>query len=99
MRILMGNNYIITKYSYDRAKELGLTIKLSQFTTKKLDVYDAQNNYINSIGDSKYNDYPTYCILYNKVYADRRRELYHNRHKFNADVKYSKQWLALNLLW
>ena len=94
----MSNKYIITQYSYDKAAELGLTIKLSQFTTKKLDVYK-DNVYINSIGDSKYNDYPSYCILFNKVYADKRRELYHNRHKKNANIKYSKQWLALNLLW
>ena len=91
------NKYIITQYSYDRAKELGLTIKLSQFTTKKLDVYK-DNVYINSIGDSRYQDYPHYILIYNKEYADRRRELYHNRHKINSDVKYSKQWLALNLL-
>ena len=49
----MSNKYIITQYSYDRAKELGLKIKLSQFTTKKLDVYK-DNVYINSIGDSRY---------------------------------------------
>ena len=94
----MSNKYIITQYSYDKAAELGLAIKLSQFTTKKLDVYK-DNVYISSIGDSKYNDYPSYCILFNKVYADKRRELYHNRHKKNANIKYSKQWLALNLLW
>ena len=29
----MSNKYIITQYSYDKAKELGLTIKLSQFTS------------------------------------------------------------------
>ena len=94
----MSNKYIITQYSYDRAKELGLTIKLSQFTTKKLDVYK-DNVYINSIGDSRYNDYGSYCILFNKEYANERKRLYHNRHKKNSDVKYSKQWLALNLLW
>ena len=94
----MGNNYIITKYSYDRAKELGLTIKLSQYITKKLDVYK-DNVYIASIGDSRYQDYPHYCIAYSKEYGDRRKMLYINRHKRNADVKYSKQWLALNLLW
>ena len=94
----MSNNYEITQYSYDRAKELGLKIKLSQFTTKKLDVYK-DNVYINSIGDSRYNDYPSYCILFNKEYANERKRLYHIRHKKNANIKYSKQWLALNLLW
>ena len=94
----MSNKYIITQYSYDKAKELGLTIKLSQFKMKKLDVYK-DNVYINSIGDSRYNDYGSYCILFNKEYANERKRLYHIRHKKNANIKYSKQWLALNLLW
>ena len=86
----MSNNYVITKYSYNKAKELGLAIKLSQFTTKKLDVYK-NNVYIASIGDSRYQDYPKYIIAYSKEYADVRRRLYHNRHKINAGVKFSKQ--------
>ena len=92
------SNYKITKYTYEKAKELGLTVKVSKFPLKKLDVYK-DNVYLASVGDSKYNDYPTYCIAYSKEYGDRRRMLYINRHKRNADVKYSKQWLALNLLW
>ena len=92
------SNYKIIQYSYDKAKELGLTIKLSQFTTKKLDVFK-DNKFISTIGDSRYQDYGHYCILYNKEYADTRKLLYHNRHKLNSNVKYSKQWLALNLLW
>ena len=98
MCILMSNNYVITKYSYDKAKELGLTIKLSQYATKKLDVYK-DNVYIASIGDSRYNDYASYIKIYGQIYADNRRKLYRNRHKINADVKFSKQWLALKLLW
>ena len=94
----MSNKYVITKYSYDKAKELGLTIKLSQYTTKKLDVYK-DNIYIASIGDSRYQDYPNYLRIYGEIYADTRKKLYINRHKINATVKYSKQWLALNLLW
>ena len=94
----MSNKYVITKYSYDKAKELGLTIKLSQYTTKKLDVYK-DNIYIASIGDSRYQDYPNFLRIYGEIYADTRKKLYINRHKRNADVKYSKQWLALNLLW
>ena len=92
------SNYKITKYTYDRAKQLGLTVKVSKFPLKKLDVYK-NNIYLASIGDARYNDYPNYIIIFNKEYADKRRNLYINRHKQNADVKYSKQWLALNLLW
>ena len=87
------SNYVITKYTYDKAKELGLTVKVSKFPLKKLDVYIA------SIGDLRYNDYPHYCLIYNKEYGDKRKLLYINRHKANDDVKYSKQWLSLNLLW
>ena len=94
----MSNKYIITQYSYDKAKELGLTIKLSQFTTKKLDVYK-NNVYLASVGDSRYFDYPNYIRVYGQIYANERRKLYHNRHKRNCNVKYSKQFLALNLLW
>ena len=49
------------------------------------------NVYIASIGDSRYQDYPNYIIAYSKEYADVRRRLYHNRHKINAGVKFSKQ--------
>ena len=92
------SNYVITKYTYDKAKELGLTVKVSKFPLKKIDVY-TDNIYLTSIGDARYNDYPNYIIIFNKEYADKRRNLYINRHKQNANVKYSKQWLALNLLW
>ena len=92
------SNYVITKYSFDKASELGLSIKVSKNKLKKIDVY-RDNIFLNSIGDSRYNDYPHYCIIYNEKYADKRKLLYHNRHKKNSDVKYSKQWLALNLLW
>ena len=92
------SNYKITKYTYEKARELGLTVKVSKFALKKLDVYK-DNVYLSSIGDSKYNDYSRYLEIYGPIFADRRRELYHNRHKKNSDVKYSKQWLALNLLW
>ena len=31
--------YVITKYSYDKVKELGIVIKVSRNSLKKLDVY------------------------------------------------------------
>ena len=92
------SNYIITEYTYNKARELGLTVKVSKNKLKKVDVY-RDNIFLNSIGDSRYQDYPHYIITYNKEYADKRKLLYHNRHKQNSNVKYSKQWLALNLLW
>ena len=92
------SNYKITKYTYEKAKELGLTVKVSKFPLKKLDVYK-DNVYLASVGDSKYMDYPNYIIVYGQIHANERKRLYVNRHKKNSDVKYSKQWLALNLLW
>ena len=92
------SNYKITKYTYERAKELGLTVEVSKFPLKKLDVYK-NDLYLASIGDSKYMDYPNYIIVYGQIHANERKRLYVNRHKKNSDVKYSKQWLALNLLW
>ena len=92
------SNYKITKYTYERARELGLTVKVSKFPLKKLDVYK-DNVYLASVGDSKYMDYPNYIIVYGQIHANERKRLYVNRHKKNSDVKYSKQWLALNLLW
>ena len=99
MRIIYMSDYKITKYSFDKAKELNLTIKVSKNPLKKLDVYTNNGVFLGNIGDSRYNDFPHYCIIYNKKYAETRKLLYKNRHKKNSDVKYSKQWLALNLLW
>ena len=56
--------YIITKYTYDKAEELGLVIKVSRNSLKKLDVYK-KNIFLASIGDSRYQDYPNCLITYN----------------------------------
>ena len=98
MCVYYMSNYKITPYSFNKAKELGLKITVSTNPLKKIDIYK-NNIFIGSIGDSRYQDYPNYILTYNLEYANKRRNLYINRHKKNADVKYSKQWLALNLLW
>ena len=93
------SKYIITKYSFDKAKQLNVIIKTSKNTLKKIDVYDLQGKFIASIGDSRYNDYGNYLKINGQIYANQRKKLYHNRHTKNANIKYSKQWLSLNLLW
>ena len=93
------SNYNITNYSYDKAKQLNLIIKQSKNKGKKIDVYDIHNNFLHSIGDIRYNDYPNYCIIYNKKYADERKRLYHIRHKKGINIVNSKQYLSANLLW
>ena len=92
------SNYKITEYSFNKAKLLNLVIKVSTNPSKKIDVYK-DNKFIGSIGDSHYQDYPNYLKIYGQIYADNKKNLYHARHRRNADVIYSKQWLALNLLW
>ena len=85
MRIIYMNNYKITRYTYNKAKELGLSVEVSKFPLKKLDVYK-DNIYIASIGDSRYNDYPHYCIIYNKEYGDKRKLLYRESPIFPKNI-------------
>ena len=93
------SNYIITQYSYDKAKQLNLIITQSKNKRKKIDVYTINNEFIHSIGDIRYNDYPTYVSTYNKEYANERKRLYHIRHQKNINIVNSKQYLSANLLW
>ena len=93
------SNYKITDYSYKKAKGLNIIIKSSKNNDKKIDVYTINNEFLHSIGDIRYNDYPNYCIIYNKQYADERRRLYHIRHKNGINIVNSKQYLSANLLW
>ena len=71
VRVLMSN-YVITKCSYDKAKELGQVIKERKNKNKKIDVYK-DKIFIASIGSSDYMYYPNYVIVYNKTYADVKR--------------------------
>ena len=93
------SKYIITKYSFDKAKQLNVIIKTSKNTLKKIDVYDLQGKFIASIGDSRYNDYGNYLEIYGEIYANQRKKLYHNRHKKGIEIINSKQYLSANLLW
>ena len=92
------SNYKITEYSFEKAKKLNLVIKVSTNPSKKIDVYK-DNKFIGSIGSSAHMDYSHYINVYGIIYATERKRLYHARHTINSNVKYSKQWLSLNLLW
>ena len=94
--------YQIHPYSYLQASKLGVTIVSSKKTSKKLDVYDLDGNYISSVGANGMNDYPTYQILerlgdYPKGYAKERQRLYKIRHK--KDISHIRGYLADYLLW
>ena len=88
--------YTIKKYSYDQAKALGVTIKPSTFKNKKIDVYK-DNNFICSIGDSRFYDFPSYLEI-DKDLALERRRLYHIRHK-KDNVEGTKGYYSLKILW
>jgi hypothetical protein len=61
---------------------------------KKIDVYK-DGKYLVSIGDFRYNDYPTYVLTKGKAYADKRRKLYYERHATNNGLAgiYAKRLL------
>ena len=91
--------YVISNHSKKKAKKMNLIIKVSTRKNKKIDVYDADNNYINSIGDINYNDYGSYLKIFGQIFADNRRVLYHARHKKGIEIINSKQYLSANILW
>jgi hypothetical protein len=90
--------YKIKKYTYNKAKQLGVKIKLSTNKTKKIDVYK-NNQKIASIGANGMNDYPTYIQKNGLKYANTRRRLYKIRHNKDRHIKWSNGWLADKLLW
>ena len=90
--------YAITKYTYKKAKRLGLRVKPSSNKTKKIDVYK-QDKKIASVGAYGINDYPTYIQKRGAKYAKTRRRLYRQRHEKDRHIKWSRGWLADQLLW
>ena len=88
--------YNITEYSFEKATELGLIIKPSTRKGKKIDVYK-DDDYLFSIGSIKNFDYPTYISERGKAYAEKRKKLYHQRHK--KDLKHFKGFVAMYILW
>jgi hypothetical protein len=90
--------YEITEYTQQRAKELGVTVQLSKFKRKKIDVYK-DGKLIASVGAAGYKDYPTYLVTNGKKVADERRRLYWIRHRRDVDVEGSVGYYAARLLW
>ena len=88
--------YKIKKYSFDQAKRLNINIKPSTRKNKKIDIYK-DDNYICSIGDSRFLDFPSYLEI-NKDQAEKRRMLYHQRHS-KENIEGTRGYYALNILW
>ena len=90
--------YNIKQYTHDQAKRLGVVVKPSSLSGKKIDIFKG-NQKIASVGASGMNDYPTYIQTKGKAYADERRRLYKIRHEKTRHVKGSPSYYADKLLW
>jgi hypothetical protein len=88
--------YEIKKYSYDQAKRLGVIIKPSAKANYKIDVYDKNKEYLTSIGDKRYKDFPTYTQEKGIEFANERRRLYRIRHKNDSGIR---GYYAKLILW
>lgn len=90
--------YKIKPYSYDQAKNAGVSIKPSDKQNKKIDVYK-DDKLVARIGDPKYKDYPSYIESHGLSYANERRRLYRLRHKKDMSIKDSNGYYANKILW
>jgi hypothetical protein len=96
--------YKITKYSFEQAKKLGVTIKPSSNKEKKIDVFNKRGEKIASIGALGMGDYPTYMRLekegkVEKGTAVKRRKLYKQRHESDRHTKGTNGFYADKILW
>jgi hypothetical protein len=91
--------YKITDYTKQRAKQIGVYVRQSNNLKYKLDVFDLNGNYILSCGANGYFDYPTYINERGIEYANKRRKLYKQRHNKDRNIQGSRGWFSDNLLW
>lgn len=80
------------------AKKLGVQIRSSSNSSKKLDVY-LQGKKVASIGAAGYGDYDYYLRTKGKKFADERRRLYKARHEANRHKKGTAGYYADKILW
>jgi hypothetical protein len=91
--------YRIKQYSYAQAKKLGVTIKPSTVSGKKIDVFNSKGEKLASIGAIGYKDYPTFMIEDGKEVAEQKRKLYKQRHAKDRVVRGSAGFYADKILW
>lgn len=91
--------YKILLYTKRKAKQLNVIVLPSEKKNKKLDVYDMFGNFIVSVGDRNYLDYPYYLKYCGKKIADERRRAYKLRHENDRHIKGSAGYYADQLLW
>ena len=90
--------YDIKQYSFDKAKQLGVTIKPSTKKGKKIDVFKGDDK-VASVGALGMGDFPTYVEEKGLDFAQNRRRLYRIRHNKNIEKKGSPGFYASRLLW
>jgi hypothetical protein len=91
--------YRITKYTYRKAKKMGVTVKPSTNKDKKIDVFDKSGTKLASVGARGMNDFPTFAKKFGWPYAKTRRRLYRMRHEKDRHTRGTKGWFADQLLW
>lgn len=91
-------SYVITNYTKEKAKKLGVTVKPSTNPKKKIDVYK-NGEKICSVGSINYFDFPTYLKTKGLLYAENRRKLYKLRHEKDRHIVGSPGYYADQLLW
>jgi hypothetical protein len=90
--------YSITQYSKEQAKKLNVVIKPSSRKNKKIDVYK-DGEYVVSIGDKRYKDYPTFRKEDGDEIANKRRFAYKKRHEKDRHITGTAGYYADKILW
>ena len=91
--------YRLRPYHKLKARQLGVVIRPALKHPYKIDVFKKDGDYITSIGDRRYKDYIIYAEEEGFETAERRRELYHKRHKKDSQVEGSRGFYASQILW
>lgn len=96
----MSGKYKITPWSMRQAERLGVIIKPSKNSKKKIDIFDKRTgDFITNIGARGYGDYGTYLETKGRAFADEKRRLYRIRHKDELNKIGTTGWYASEILW
>jgi len=90
--------YIITQYTRNKAKKMGLRVERSLRQGKKIAVYKGDKKLVD-IGQYGAGDYPTYLRTKGEEYAKNRRRLYRIRHAGENKARGTPGYFAWHLLW
>jgi hypothetical protein len=90
--------YTIKAYSRQRARELGVRIKVSTKPDKKLDVFSKKGEKLASIGAAGMGDYPTFRGV-NRELGEWKRKHYKMRHERDRHTVGTPGYYADKILW